>query len=162
MPVTQERLLGIIVAAERIIKQHEALHKRVRELVGLLPTDFANQQEVLPSLLIETLIEPTDQSLILSEIAHFRIHFRRNERRAVRLRINRENQKSEDDSQTVNEYFTDGAAEEVKETEVKETETEIETSTKVEVSDETCPICGAKAKSDEGSKHSRDCSFYQG
>jgi hypothetical protein len=166
MSITQERLMRIINAADHVKRQYEALHKEVKELYLLEDLrDYLNRKERLGNVLFSTELSPDHLMTLQTEIAHFRVHFKRNHRRATLTRLRRANGGQEvtfSDEEIINEYFNkppsvDELIEQSKERNKGEAEAiELELESQ---SHEICPSCGVQATFFEKEKHLDSCEY---
>ena len=146
MSITQERLMRIVDAAEHIAERHEELYKTLITLGDINDSGtFFEYQKRLPGLLRANAIDRDKLNLILREVAHFRVHFKRNARRAALLRLHRANPKDEREDSILKDYFNS-----IQTTEGMNAELELD----------MCPLCEVRALPTENWKHDENCPFW--
>jgi hypothetical protein len=163
MPITQTRLMQIINAAEHAIKKHEEIRVALRELYLIKDLkDYLDRKEGLGETLFNTEVDPGHKRILDREIAHFRVHFKRNANRAAMLRLRRASPDRIEDDEIVDEYFRAQQSPE----EILESWKEENGSVGIEIeardsnqSHEICPSCGVQATFFEKEKHLETCEY---
>jgi hypothetical protein len=146
MPISQNRLLQIVNAADHVAKKHEQVHKKLRLMCNMNdPKEFLNQKFGLSEFVAETMIDQEYLSVLLREIAHFRVHFKKNDRRRVSLALQRANKYNANEDDILDDYFNNK---------------EFATPESFEnQSHEICPSCGVQATFFEKEKHLDSCEY---